>query len=133
MIVGIGVDIAEIVRFERAWERFGQRFAERILAANEIAALPRAKNVARYLAMRFAAKEATSKALGTGFKQGIAPRQIELHHAPSGKPDIVVHGNADKMFRAMNIAASHVSLSDDGGFAIAYVVLERADLPDKRT
>lgn len=128
MIYGIGVDIAEIVRFERAHARFGARFAARILDHQELRGLGAARNPARYLAMRFAAKEATSKALGTGFKQGVAPRQIGVVHAPSGKPGLAVSGMAATLFERHGIVASHVSLSDDGGFAIAYVVLE-AQLP----
>ncbi|MEX2482133.1 MAG: holo-ACP synthase [Gammaproteobacteria bacterium] len=124
MIFGIGVDIAEIVRFEQALARFGARFPARILDHHEARGLHRARNPARYLAMRFAAKEATSKALGTGFKQGIAPRQIGVVHAPSGKPGLAVSGQAAVLFERYGITASHVSLSDDGGFAIAYVVLE---------
>ncbi|MGR8921596.1 MAG: holo-ACP synthase [Gammaproteobacteria bacterium] len=129
MIYGIGIDIAEIARFGRAHERFGTRFASRILTAHERDGLERARDPARYLAMRFAAKEATSKALGTGFKQGIAPRQIGVVHAPSGKPSLAVHGHAAELFTSEGIVAGHVSLSDDGGFAIAYVVLERAPQP----
>ena len=126
MIFGIGVDIAEIVRFDQSYERFGQRFPERILAADELAGFGRARHAGRYLAMRFAAKEATSKALGTGFRQGVAPRQIAVVHAPSGKPDLVVSGRAAELFEQHGIVAGHVSLSDDGGFAIAQVVLETA-------
>ena len=124
MIYGIGVDIAEVVRFARAHARFGRRFAERILDHQELRGFAHARDPARYLAMRFAAKEATSKALGTGFKQGIAPRQIGVVHAPSGKPGIAVSGQAAALFERDGIVASHVSLSDDGGFAIAFVVLE---------
>ena len=124
MIYGIGIDIAEIARFERALARFGARFPARILDQHELRGLASARQPARYLAMRFAAKEATSKALGTGFKQGIAPRQIGIVHAPSGKPGLAVSGQARILFDRDGIVASHVSLSDDGGFAIAYVVLE---------
>jgi len=124
MIYGIGIDIAEIARFERALARFGARFPERILDPRELRGLHEARQPGRYLAMRFAAKEATSKALGTGFKQGVAPRQIGVVHAPSGKPGLAVSGQAQVLFERHGIVASHVSLSDDGGFAIAYVVLE---------
>ncbi|MGE0486553.1 MAG: holo-ACP synthase [Gammaproteobacteria bacterium] len=124
MIYGIGIDIAEIRRFEQAYARFGERFALRILDSHELRGFAAARNPARYLAMRFAAKEATSKALGTGFKQGVAPRQIGVVHAPSGKPGLAVSGEAALLFERHGIVASHVSLSDDGGFAIAYVVLE---------
>lgn len=124
MIFGIGVDIARIERFDAAHNRFGLRFPQRILSDHELEHFAAARSPGRYLAMRFAAKEATSKALGTGFKQGIAPRQISVVHAPSGKPSIAVSGQAAALFEQFAISASHVSLSDDGGFAIAYVVLE---------
>lgn len=124
MIFGIGIDIAEIARFEASFRRFGTRFPERILSPSELAGFPRARNPGRYLAMRFAAKEATSKALGTGFKQGISPRQISVVHAPSGKPSLAVSDHAAALFERHGIIASHVSLSDDAGLAIAYVVLE---------
>ena len=124
MIFGIGIDIAEISRFEAAYARFGERFPARILSEQELLHFPRARQPGRYLAMRFAAKEATSKALGTGFKQGVSPRQIGVRHQPSGKPDLTASGHVAVLFEQHGITASHVSLSDDGGFAIAYVVLE---------
>ena len=129
MIYGIGTDIAEIVRFDRALERFGDRFPARILDLQELIGFAAARNPGRFLAMRFAAKEATSKALGTGFKQGIAPRQIGVVHAPSGKPGLAVSGQAAVLFERFDIVASHVSLSDDGGFAVAVVVLETRATP----
>lgn len=125
MIFGVGTDIAEIVRFRAAWTRFGLRFPGRILSEEELREFPRARDPGRYLAMRFAAKEATSKALGTGFRQGVAPRQIRVVHAPSGKPSLAVSGRAAALFAEHGISASHVSLTDDGGFAVAFVVLER--------
>ena len=124
MIYGIGVDIAEISRFREAHARFGDRFCQKILTPEELQHFPTARDTGRYLAMRFAAKEATSKALGTGFKQGIAPRQIGVKHARSGKPSLTVAGNTAALFERERISGAHVSLSDDGGFAIAYVVLE---------
>lgn len=124
MIFGLGIDIAEVVRFEQAHARFGARFPARILGAAELAEFAVSRRPARYLAMRFAAKEATSKALGTGFRQGVAPRQIRVVHAPSGKPSIAVSGRAAELFAEHGIVASHVSLTDDGGLAVAVVVLE---------
>jgi len=127
VIFGLGVDVAEVARFEAAWARFGERFAARILAPEELAEFGRRRRPpARFLAMRFAAKEAASKALGTGFKQGVAPRQIRVVHAPSGKPSLAVTGAAAALFSAHGIVSSHVSLTDDGGLAIAVVVLESA-------
>ncbi len=126
MISGVGVDIAEISRFTRAYTKFGERFPRRILCAIEVVEFPRARNPGRYLAMRFAAKEAASKALGTGFKQGVTPRQFRVVHAPSGQPSLEVSGRAAELFAERGIRSSHLSLSDDGGFAVAFVVLETA-------
>ena len=124
MIKGIGIDMAEIKRFTAAYERFGARFPERILSANELNEFARSRNPGRFLAMRFAAKEATSKALGTGFRAGIAPRQIGVVHARSGKPNLAVTGAAAALFAAAGIVASHITLTDEGGLAVAVVVLE---------
>jgi holo-[acyl-carrier protein] synthase len=124
VIRGIGIDMAEIRRFTESYERFGMRFPQRILSDSELRDFARARNPGRFLAMRFAAKEATSKALGTGFKQGIAPRQMYVVHSPSGKPNLAVCGQAAELFAAMGINASHISLTDEGGFAVAFVVLE---------
>ena len=126
MIAGIGVDIAEISRFTRAYTKFGARFPRRILCRAELLEFPRARHPGRYLAMRFAAKEAASKALGTGFKQGVTPRQIRVIHAPSGQPSLEVSGRVAELFAHRGIHTSHLSLSDDGGFAVAFVVLEMA-------
>lgn len=124
MIRGIGIDMAEIKRFSETYQRFGMRFPERILADSELRDFARARNPGRFLAMRFAAKEATSKALGTGFRQGVAPRQMYVVHSPSGKPNLAVSGQAARLFETMGINASHISLTDEGGFAVAFVVLE---------
>ena len=129
MIYGIGVDIAEISRFQISYDRFGDRLIQKILTLDEEIFFMLSKNKARFLAMRFAAKEATSKALGTGFKQGVAPRQIGVTHAKSGKPNLKVHGRAYEIFKKERIVNSHLSLSDDAGLAIAYVVLETEGLP----
>jgi len=74
--------------------------------------------------MRFAAKEATSKAVGTGFKQGVAPRQIEVTHNAAGKPSLVFSGQVKKLATEKRIVASHVSLTDEDDFAVAYVIIE---------
>ena len=124
MIRGIGIDMAEIKRFGESYNRFGMRFPQRILSASELRDFTRTRDPARFLAMRFAAKEATSKALGTGFRQGVAPRQMYVVHSPSGKPNLAVSGEAARLFEVMGINASHISLTDEGGFAVAFVVLE---------
>ena len=124
MIYGIGVDLAQISRIEHAFERFGQRFANKILGTQELLEFEQAKRPVRFLAMRFAAKEAASKAFGTGFKQGVAPRQIEVRHNRAGKPSLVFSGHALELIEQNNIVASHVSLTDESDFAVAYVILE---------
>lgn len=124
MITGIGIDIAEISRFFRAYSRFGQRLARRILATEELLEFAESRRPERYLAMRWAAKEAVSKALGTGFKQGVRPKQIRVAHDSNGKPSIQVNGRAAEIFTTNLVRHSHISLSDDGGFAIAIVLLE---------
>ena len=124
MIKGIGVDMAEIGRFTATYARFGARFPERILSAQELREFAHSRNPGRFLAMRFAAKEATSKALGTGFRDGVASRQIGVVHSASGKPNLAVTGRAAELFATFGISASHVSLTDEGGFAVAFVVLE---------
>ncbi|MEM7466056.1 MAG: holo-ACP synthase [Pseudomonadota bacterium] len=125
MIYGIGVDLAQISRIENAYERFGMRFANRILGKSELADFSKTKRPVRFLAMRFAAKEAASKAFGTGFKQGVAPRQIEVTHNKAGKPSLVFSGQAQVLAETNNITGSHVSLTDESDFAVAYVILEQ--------
>lgn len=124
MIYGLGIDLCRIDRIESAFQRFGSRFAERILTARELDLFARTKRPARFLAMRFAAKEAFSKALGTGFKQKISPSQIGVEQNSAGKPSIYLLGEAHN--RAVNdkIDAIHVSLTDEGDYAAAVVVLE---------
>ena len=124
MIFGTGVDIARIDRFGTIYDRFQLKFLKKILSQYELHHFERARDPARYLAMRFATKEATSKALGTGFKKGIYPSLIWVEHEPSGKPNLRVTGRARELFEKFEIKNSHVSLSDDGGFAIASVILE---------
>lgn len=124
MIYGIGIDLAQISRIRGAYERFGERFAGRILGPSELADFPAARNPVRFLAMRFAAKEAASKAFGTGFKQGVAPRLIEVCHNRAGKPSLIFSGRVAELANECGVTASHVSLTDEADFAVAYVVLE---------
>ena len=124
MIYGIGVDIVEVVRIERAYAKWGQRFANKILGAKELEFFAKTKNPVRFLSMRFAAKEATSKALGTGFKLGVSPRQIEVQHHPSGKPSLVFSGNVALRIEREGIGASFVTMADERGYAIAHAILE---------
>ena len=120
MIIGIGTDIVEIARMAAAIERNPQRFPERVLTASELVEYHTAKNKPRFLAKRFAAKEACSKAFGTGIGKDIAFTDIEISHEESGKPIItIVNGSFSN--RPLNI---HLSISDEVSYAIAYVVIE---------
>ena len=124
MIVGLGVDMEEITRLREVIERHGKIFLERIFTPAEIAYCERHRDpVERYTA-RFAAKEATMKALGTGWSKGVRWRDIEVTRMPGGRPTIVLHGVAGK--HAERMGARHISLSitHSGNFALAEVILE---------
>ncbi|MFT4562494.1 MAG: holo-[acyl-carrier protein] synthase [Gammaproteobacteria bacterium] len=124
MIYGIGVDIVEVVRIERAYERWEQRFADKILGPTELQHFAKSRNPVRFLSMRFAAKEAVSKAFGTGFKQGVSPRQIEVVHEPSGKPSLVFSNHVADLAAQENISASFITMADEREYAVAYAILE---------
>jgi len=123
MIVGIGVDRVAIHRIEQAYARHGERFIQRIYTDSEFIAAQQ-KGIHRRLAMFFAAKEAVSKALGTGFI-GFSMRDIEVVYLLSGKPSIALHGGAKSVAEQLKIQNIHVSLTDDDGVAMAFVVAEQ--------
>ncbi len=123
-IVGIGVDRIEIARIESSLERFGDRFIHRIYTPDEIRQARSKGHFTRRLAMLFAAKEAVSKALATGFRQGVAPIHIETLHQSSGKPEINLYHGAKEVASGLNISVMHVSLTDDDGVAMAFAVAE---------
>ncbi|WP_338604417.1 holo-ACP synthase [Desulfoferula mesophila] len=125
MIVGIGLDLAEVGRIEASLERFGRRFLERCFTPEERQTCLARPRPASALAMRFAAKEAFSKAAGLGMR-GLGWREIEVVHDPKGKPSLRLHGRALAWMEANGVQASHISLTDEGGFAAAVVVLEKA-------
>lgn len=124
MIVGTGVDLAEIVRIRESVARFGDRFLSRIYTGRERAYCMRKKNFAESLAARFAAKEAGAKALGTGIARGVAWQEIEVTHLPGGRPTIVFYGRAAERAAKMGVTAVHLSISHSRDLAIAQVVLE---------
>lgn len=126
MIYGIGVDIVEVARIERAYERWGQRFADKILGPRELEQFGATKTPVRFLAMRFAAKEAASKAFGTGFKQGVSPRQIEVQHNRAGKPSLFFSDSVAELAQREKLSASFISMADEREYAIAYAILEQA-------
>jgi len=124
MIIGIGVDKVAISRIENSLSRFSNRFIQRVYTDAEYE-LAKAKGIHRRLAMFFAAKEAVSKALGTGFV-GFGMRDIEVVYQSSGKPDVVLHGGALAQAKALGVAHIHLSLSDEDGTALAFSIAESA-------
>jgi len=127
VIVGIGTDRIAIARIEASVHRFGERFVQRVYTEQEIVQARARGNPARRFAMLFAAKEAVSKALGTGFHQGVAPHHIETIHQPSGKPVVTLHGRAAAVADSLGVDRVHVSLTDDDGIAMAFAVAESLD------
>ena len=132
MIVGIGCDLANINRFEKALAKFGGRFVNRALSEREKAELARRerlspKEYAWAAAKRFAAKEACTKALGTGFRDGIFMRDIEIVHQPSGKPELYLQNGARRRLEEICGGAAfkiHVTMTDDYPWAQAFVIIE---------
>ncbi|MEE8316801.1 MAG: holo-ACP synthase [Syntrophobacteria bacterium] len=124
MIRGIGVDIVKVDRIEQAVERWGYRFLKRIFTAAEIERCQQRARPAQCLALRFAAKEAFAKALGLGMRKGLRWRDIEVVHDHLGKPDLLLHNQAQRLLEAMEASRTWLSLSDERESALAVVVLE---------
>ncbi len=125
MIYGIGTDIVEASRIERLLERFGERFAQRLLTPLERPRFDRSRRPAAYLALRFAAKEAFSKAIGTGFRAPVLLSRISVVQDALGKPGFAFHASLAALLTARGVTAHHLSLTDEAGLAFAVVVLER--------
>ena len=124
MIRGIGVDIVKVDRIEQAVERWGYRFLKRIFTAAEIERCKQRARPAQCLALRFAAKEAFAKALGLGMRKGLRWRDIEVVHDHLGKPDLLLHNQAQRLLEAVEASRTWLSLSDERESAVAVVVLE---------
>lgn len=124
MVFGVGMDIQEIARVERAIERGGKRFLERAFAPAELKYCQRQKRPAQHLAGRFCAKEAFFKALGTGWSKGIQWKEVEVVRKRSGQPELKLHGRAGELARKARIKRAWLSLSHSQGYAAATVVLE---------
>ncbi|GFK95173.1 Holo-[acyl-carrier-protein] synthase [Fundidesulfovibrio magnetotacticus] len=122
MIVGLGIDVAELDRIRDSLERHGERFLHKILSEAEIAQRPR--NAVPWLAARFAAKEAAAKALGTGISGGVTFKDIEILSEPSGRPVLRLSGAALERAKALGVTHSHVSLTHGRDTAAAVVALE---------
>ena len=124
MILGLGTDICGIERVARYLDRYGERFTRRCFTPGEIAYCARHANQPEQFAARIAAKEAASKALGTGWRQGVHWKCFEVAGEPSGKPVLRIHGRAAEIASAMGVRGTHVSLTHDAGVAVAVVIFE---------
>ena len=124
MIYGVGTDVVEIERIKTALERHGERFARRILCPTELERFQKHRLPANYLAKRFAAKEAFTKALGTGIKSPANWHGVWVRNLASGKPVLEFSEALQKLLKAKGVTSAHVSLSDEKGVAFATVLLE---------
>jgi holo-[acyl-carrier protein] synthase len=124
MILGTGIDIIEVARIAASHEKFGERFVNRILLPDEIAYCLSHKKPAPFLAVRFAAKEAISKAFGTGIGAQLGWHDVEIRRKESGEPFVVLHGKGEELFAARGAKKMHVSLSHTENYAAATAILE---------
>ena len=124
MILGIGTDLCDIGRIEQALKRFGERFAQRVLVGSELERFRRHRKPAAYLAKRFAAKEAFSKALGTGIHFPVNWHNVWVENARSGKPSLKFSRPLAAFLKARGVACVYVSITDEIGMASAFVVVE---------
>lgn len=123
-IIGMGTDIVDIRRIEQALTRTGESFARRILADSEWQQFLAHKQPARFLAKRFAAKEAAAKALGTGIAAGVTFTDFIVTNNAAGKPQISLQGKAAQLAEAQNIKHQHISISDEKHYAVVTVIFE---------
>lgn len=129
MIFGIGTDVLKVERMEQTWQRFGPRFAARLLLDEEHRLFVQAKRPVRFLAMRFAAKEAIVKALGTGFANGIWIRDVGMMPNDLGQPQVIFSARGRALCRKLGVGEGYLSLSDEAGLVVAVAVLMRAARP----
>ena len=125
MIYGIGTDMVEIARMQGLLQRWGDKAGRRILAESEMAGFLQAADQARFLAKRFAVKEALSKAVGTGVVAPVLLTAIAVTHDELGKPQLVFSSELQDFLQQRGIARSHVSITDEREHALAFVVLEQ--------
>jgi len=121
---GIGIDVVKVERIQESLERFGQRMEARLFTAGELEYCRQHRDPLPHLAARFAAKEAASKALGSGMSGGVGFKQIEVLQPGGRVPKLLFHGAALELFQSLGCTASHLTLAHDAGVAVACVVLE---------
>ncbi|NAW85446.1 holo-ACP synthase [Photobacterium halotolerans] len=123
-IVGLGTDIAEITRVEHVLERAGETFARRVLTPEEFTIFSQHKQAGRYLAKRFAVKEAAAKALGTGIACGVSFQDFTVTNNERGKPELALAGKAAELAAQMAVRHIHLTIADEKHYAVATVILE---------
>jgi holo-[acyl-carrier protein] synthase len=124
VIVGTGIDLAEVPRIRASVERFGERFVKRIFTAREIAYVERKANKYERYAARFAAKEAGMKAIGTGWRRGVRWQDFEVSNLRSGKPMLLLHGVAAQFAAKLGVKNISLSLTHTAQYGMAHVILE---------
>ena len=124
MILGVGIDIIEVARVQASHKRFGERFLNRLLLPDEITYCLSHKNPAPFIAARFAAKEAISKAFGAGIGAQLGWRDMEIGRKESGEPFVILHGKGKKLFKSRRAKNLLISLSHTANYAAATAVLE---------
>ena len=124
MIFGVGTDVVELSRIQATYDRFGEHFVRRLLMEVELELFRRSKFPVRFLAMRFAGKEATVKAMGTGFRHGVWLRDVGIVNNDWGRPLIIWSDRGRGVCKQLGIGAGHVSLTDDAGLVVAFAVVE---------
>jgi holo-[acyl-carrier protein] synthase len=122
VIFGVGTDIVELARMQQTYDRFGEHFVERLLMPEEKALFRESKWPVRFLAMRFAGKEATVKAMGTGFRHGMWIRDVGIINNAWGRPLVIFSARGQGVCRDLGIGETHVSLTDDAGLVVAFAV-----------
>lgn len=126
MIFGIGTDVVELSRIQAIYERFGEHFVERLLMDDELELFRHSKRPIRFLAMRFAGKEATVKAMGTGFAHGVWLRDVGIVVNDWGRPLVTWSERGRRVCDRLGIGEGHISLTDEAGLVIAFSIVERA-------
>jgi holo-[acyl-carrier protein] synthase len=125
MIFGIGIDVLELERVARVYRKFGQHFVDRLLLAGERSQFERTARPERFLAMRFAAKEAIVKAMGTGFAHGMWIRDVGVVQNHWGKPEVIYSERGRRMCESLGVGEGHVTLTDEKGLVVAVAILMR--------
>ena len=124
-IFGIGVDMVNIDRIKKILQKYGKRFVKRFLNSSELELFHQTNDQDRFLANRFAGKEAATKALGTGFSKGITWKDFGVSNKSSGQPELILSNKVEKLFITKGITSSHISLTDELPWSMAFVILEK--------